>query len=84
MVLNRIGTDNNYDLCLRNISHLIGYSTRPYSFQQSCNGRCVTQSGAMINVIAAKAGADQFLKQVSLFVTAFGRSKSGERIWAVL
>ena len=72
MVLGRISTDNDYDLCLRNISHLIGYSTRPNSFQQRCNGRCVTQSRTVVNMITTKTCTDQFLKQVSLFVTAFG------------
>ena len=43
----------------------------------------MAQAGAVVYVIAAKAGAHQLLKQIRFFVTAFGRAKTGQRFGAM-
>ena len=64
---------------------ITGFETapEPMPFEQRGDARRVAQPRAMVDVVAAKAGAHQLLEQVGLFVAALGRAEAGERLRAV-
>src|SRR6185437_16470797 len=43
----------------------------------------MAKPGAVIDIVGAKAGAHQLLKEISFFVRALGRAEAGERIAAL-
>ena len=61
---------------------LVAHRARPHALQQRCDAGGMTQTGAMVHVVAAKTGAHQLLEQVGFFVAAFGRAKTRQRLVA--
>ena len=83
MVLGRVGTDDQQTLGFRHVGDLVGDRARPDAFQQRGHGRGVTQARAVIDVVGAEARPHEFLKQIRLFVAAFGRAEPGQGVAAV-
>src|SRR5215813_471184 len=54
------------------------------SRRKTIAGRRVADSGTSIHVVVAEAGADQFLYQIGLFISAARRRDATDRIAAVL
>ena len=65
------------------IAHRVADRTRAHAFEQRRNAGRMAQARAVVHVVAAEAGAHQFLKQVGLFVAALGRAKASQCLGAV-
>ena len=57
-----------------------GDRTRPDGLHQGCHGTRVAKPGAVIDIVGAERGADQFLEEIGFLVRAFGRAEAGNRI----
>ena len=84
MVFGRIRADDDNHLGLGHVLDLIGDCGRANAFEQGGHRRGVAQARAVIDIIGAKAGPDQLLKQIRLLVAALGRAKAGQSLTAVL
>ena len=83
MVHRGVGANHQDEVGVLDIAHRVADRTRAHALEQGGHAGGVAQSRAVIHVVAAKAGAHQFLEQVGLFVAAFGRAKTGQRFAAV-
>ena len=79
-----IGANHEDQVSLRHIAHRIADRAGAHTFEQSRDTGGMTQAGAMVDVVAAKPGAHQFLKEIRFFVAAFGRTEPGQRFGTVL
>ena len=84
VVHRRVGADQRARprLCVTSIT---GFDTAPEPMPSSSahHRRRMAQPRAVVDVVAAEAGAHQLLEQVGLFVAALGRAEAGERLLAV-
>ena len=65
------------------IVDLVADRARTHTFEQGCYARGVAQASAVVHVVGTKGSAHQLLKQVGLFVATFGRTKTGQSLFAV-
>ena len=63
---------------MRHIVDLVAHRTRAHTFQECGHAGGMAQASAVVHIVGAKAGAHEFLEQVSLFVAALGRAKTRE------
>ncbi len=78
-----VGADHQNELGMLHIVDLVAHRARAHPFEQRGHAGRMAQPGAVIDVVAAEAGAHQLLEQVGLFVAAFGRAETGQRLVAV-
>ncbi len=83
MVAGRVGTDHQRQLGILNISDLITDGATAQAFEQGGHAGGMAQAGAVVHVVAAKAGAHQLLEQIGFFVAAFCRAKTGQGFGAM-
>ena len=83
VVHGRVGADDDHHLGLGHVHHRVGHRARADAFEQGRHRRGVAQARAMVDVVAAEAGAHQLLEQVGFFVAALGRAEAGQRLAAV-
>ena len=62
MVLGRVGADNHDDIGVLDLVEGCGDGTGADALDEGRDGRGVTQAGAVIDVVVAKARADQLLE----------------------
>ena len=62
---------------------MVRHGGRADAFEQGRHRRGVAQARAVIDVVAAKAGAHQLLEQIGFFVCAFGGAKTGQGVFAL-
>ena len=62
MVHRRIGADDEDDLGIGDIAHLIRHRPRVDAFHQRGHARGVAEAGAVVHVVGSEPGAHQFLK----------------------
>ena len=79
MVRHRVRADQEHHLGLQHVHHRIRHRTRADAFEQCRDARRMAKPRAVIDVVGAKAGADELLEEVSLFVAALRRAETGER-----
>ena len=79
-----VGTNHHDQLGLGHIAHRVAHRARAHPFEQCGHAGGVAQAGAVVDVVAAKTGAHQFLKQISFFIAALGRTKTGQTLGPVL
>ena len=79
-----VGANHHDQLGLGHIAHRVAHRPRAHPFEQCGHAGGVAQAGAVVDVVAAKTGAHQFLKQISFFIAALGRTKSGQTLGPVL
>ena len=78
-----IGANDKNQICMFNVVDLVTHRARAHAFEQSGHTGGVAQAGAVVYVVAAKAGAHQLLEQIGLFIAAFGRAKTSQRFGAI-
>ncbi len=83
MVGRGIGADHKYQVGMRNVVDLVAHRRRAHALQQGRHAGGMAQPRAVVHVVGAEAGAHQLLEQVSLFVAALGRAKTGQRLAAI-
>ena len=76
MVFRGVGADDHDDVGVLHLIEGRGHRARADALDERGNGRCVTEAGAVIDVVVAEARADQLLKEIGLFIRAFGRAES--------
>ncbi len=72
VVLGGVGADDHDHLGLMTSATGLETAPEPIICKQGRHRRGMAEPGAVIDVVAAKAGADQLLEQVGLFVGALG------------
>ena len=72
MIHRRVGANDDDHVGLGHVHHRVRNAPRANAFEQGHHRRGVAQACAVVDVVAAKADADQFLEQVGFFVAAFG------------
>ncbi len=68
---------------LRHVHHRVADRARADAFEQRDDRRRMAQPRAVVDVVAAEAGAHELLEQVGLLVAALGRAEAGQRLLAV-
>ena len=80
MVHRRVGADHQHHVGMDHVVDLVRHRSRAQPFEQRGHGRGMAQAGAVVDVVAAEAGAYQLLEQVGLLVRALGRPEAGQRL----
>ena len=83
MVLRRVRADHEDQLGVLDVVDRVAHRARADAFEQRRDARRVAQARAVVDVVAAEAGAHQLLEQVGLLVAALGRAEAGQRLRAV-
>ena len=84
MVFGRIGADDHDNVGVLDLVEGRGHGAGADALDQCRDRRGMTQPRAVIDIVVAKAGADQLLEQIGLFVGAFRRAEAGDGLVAVL
>jgi hypothetical protein len=58
----RVGADDDDHVGQRHVHHRVAHGPRAYAFEQRRDTRCMTQAGAMVDVVAAEAQPHQLLE----------------------
>ena len=83
MVGGRVRANDKNQIRMLNIIDLVADCARAYAFEQGRHAGRMAQTGAVVYVVAAKANAYQFLKQIGFFIAALGRAKTSQRLFTV-
>ena len=83
VVLGRLRADDDDDVGVLRGGERRRHRARADPFHQRRDRRGVAQPRAMVDIVAAEAGAHQLLEQVGLLVRALGRAEPGQRAPAV-
>jgi len=84
VVVGRVRSDDDDQLRMLDVAHRVAHGARAHALKQRRDAGRVAQAGAVVHVVAAKAGAHQLLEQVGLFVAALGRAETGQGLEAEL
>jgi len=79
VVFGRVGADHDDDVGIPALVEGGGDGRRADAFEQSGDRGGMAQPRAVIDVVAAEAGAHQLLEQIGLFVGALGRAEARQR-----
>ena len=82
MVVDRVGADNKHTIGIFHRVERRRNGAGADTFEQRCHRRSMAEPGAVIHIVGTESCTYQLLKQVSFFVTAFCRTKSGKCIAA--
>ena len=79
MVFGRVGADDDDDVGILARGERRRHRARADALHQRGDRRGVAEPRAVIDVVAAEAGAHQLLEQIGLLVRPLGRAEPGER-----
>ena len=79
MVLRRVRTNHDRNICVFNLVKRCSHGTRANIFHQSRHGRGVAQTGAVVHIVMFESLTDQFLEEVCFLIRAFSRTKARDR-----
>ena len=78
-LIGRVGADDDDDVGIRRRRERRRDGARADRLHQRGDRRGVAEPRAVVDVVAAEAGAHQLLEQVGLLVRALGRAEAGQR-----
>ncbi|OQC12950.1 MAG: hypothetical protein BWX79_01100 [Alphaproteobacteria bacterium ADurb.Bin100] len=78
-----VGADDEDEIGMLHVPHRVAHRAGAHAFEQRGHTGGMAQAGAVVHVVAAKAGAHQLLEQVGLFVAALGGAETRQRLLAV-
>ena len=79
MIFGRVRPNHENDFRVLALVERGRHGTRADPFHQCGDRGGMTQPRAVIDIVGAEAGANEFLEQVSFFVRSLGRAEAGER-----
>ena len=83
MILGRIGADHQDHFRVLAFVERGRHRARADAFHQGGDRGGMAQPRAVIDVVGAEAGANEFLEQIGLFVRALGRAETGQPLRSV-
>ncbi len=84
MVAGGVRADNDNNLRMGGVFHLVGDGAGSNSLKKSSDRRRMAKTGTVVHVVCAEACTHEFLKKVRLFVTALCRTEACESLCAEL
>ena len=79
MVFDGICPNHDRDIRIFNLIKRRRYRTRTDVFQKCCHRRRMAQACTVIHIVVPKSLTDEFLKEISFFIGAFGAAKPRNR-----